>query len=406
MATFVIRTILTLVRLKITTGADEHLAIPPLLQAFPGALNAPIELICSVLECSQAVCSFYICWIITKTISIEKSVEESRLDVATEIARYLRQQQENNKRNEEKSLTIKSNDSKNDSIEKEKKHGTGNGKETVPGNSVQPLSTTKQSKGQSVPLKSILHHPSVHSEQQHKSPSEQPETTENVDHYREYRKYPHKVSTRPSRPTHLPYQNEPKKEQYQCNGEKESPSRAVSDDENVDQLVDDFNNNNSHMNVPMTTTNTGERDHIYSNTGNLLTNFDQHYYQEAHVEDVVNGRQWEQPIVHQPFPPPAHASPAMFSMKAINEPFIEQPPEYMHTMEDMIQQQRMPFRAFSPTPPLEMNLSSPNSPLLYDHRMAVSYHDYGATNGTVMQQYPQAQQFYAGQPMHHPPMYR
>lgn len=326
-------------------------------------------------------------------MSIEKSVEESRLDVATEIARYLRQQQESSKRNEEKSSTIKSSDSKSDSIEKEKKHGAADGKETVPPNSAQSQGTTKQLKGQSVPLKSILHHPSVHSEQQHKSPSQQPETAENVDHFNQYRKYPHKVSTRPSRPTHLPYQNQSTNEVDECNPEKDRQSRAVSEDENVDQLVEDFNNNNSHINVAMTKMEEGE--HSYNNSGN----YEQQYYQNPYVEDAVNRPQWQPPpIGHPPFPIAAH-SPPMF-VKAINEPYIEQPPEYMHTIEDMMHQQRMAVRAVSPTAPFEMNLPSPNSPLLFDHRMAVSYHNYGSTNGTaVMQHYPQ-QQFYADPPMH------
>lgn len=406
MATFVIRTILTLVRLKITTGADEQLAIPPLLQAMPGALNAPIELICSLLECSQAICSFYICWIITKTASIEKSVEESRLNIATEIARYL-SQQESSKRteeaNKEKSSTIKSNQNKTESLERDGKHPGTDGKETtLLTNSVQALGA-KTSKGQSVPLKSILHHPSVHSEQ-HKALSQQQET-DNVDHFAQYRKYPHKISNnRPSRPTHLPYQNHSAKE-YQCNGEVDGGQSRPQSDENLDQLVQDFNNNNSD-NAPVTMTNEGGEQ--YNNAANNFAGSNEHHYGH-YAEERGDRLHWDPPVPVPPFPPLQSHLPAMH-LQALDKPFIDHPPEYMnagamHTVAyDMVNHRHDQLaRTVSPTPPSEMNLSSPNSPLLYDHRMAV-YQDYGSTNGTM--HYPEPQQFQMGPPMHYPAMYR
>lgn len=66
-ATFVTRTIMILVRLKIATGPAGEVEVPPLLYAAPGAVPIPIEMICAVLELSQAICSFYMCFIIAKS---------------------------------------------------------------------------------------------------------------------------------------------------------------------------------------------------------------------------------------------------------------------------------------------------------------------------------------------------
>ncbi len=193
--------------------------------------------------------------------------------------------------------------------------------------------------------------------------------------------------------------------EYQCNGEGESGQSRPQSDENLGQLVEDFNNNNS-QNVPMTMTNEGGE--YYNNLGNNYPVQDDHHYKH-YADERVNHLRWEPPVPPLSFPPPQSHLPPMH-LESVNKPFIDQPPEYMNaammhnTMDHVINQHDQMSRTVSPTPPSEMNLSSPSSPLLYDHRMAV-YQDYGSTNGTQMH-YSQAQQFQDGPPIHYPTMYR
>lgn len=353
-ATFVVRTILTLVRLKITNGDDDQLLIPPLLQASPGALSAPIELICSVLEFSQAFCSFYMCYIISKTESIEKSVEESRLNVATEIAKYLTDQEASRRGNEGKATIIVGHSSKEVNEEKaecEKKR-TDTSEETESGVKTdlpRPYCPSKQGKGQPVPLKGILHQSSVQAEQYTLSPGK---SAEQVDYFAQFRKYPHQVSARPPRPTQLSCQKHSFPEGLLNN---ESNCQAGPDEEDLDQLVDDFNNNTKNTsNAPMFMTGPGP-------------NFQYSHY----PKEALDRREWE--------------SAPMYDN--------EQQPEYTN-VSNVTPIERL--RAISPTAPSQLNASSPSSPLLYDNRMAL-YYDYGSTKGAnPCQQTPQ---------YHHYPQY-
>lgn len=75
-ATGVTRTIMILVRLKIGTSPVGEVEIPPFLYAAPGAVQIPIEMICGVLEFSQAICSFYMCFIIAKSQEFQKKLKQ------------------------------------------------------------------------------------------------------------------------------------------------------------------------------------------------------------------------------------------------------------------------------------------------------------------------------------------
>lgn len=95
LVTFVLRTIMIMVRLKITVSPDHRLNIPPLLQAAPGAMATYIEMICAVFEFLQTLGTFSFCWIMNKQTAINKEEDESKLtlNIANQVARYLYQQE-------------------------------------------------------------------------------------------------------------------------------------------------------------------------------------------------------------------------------------------------------------------------------------------------------------------------
>lgn len=359
-ATFVVRTILTLVRLKITSGVDKDMYIPPLLQACPGALSVSIELICSLLECSQAFCSFYLCWIIVKTATIEKNFEESRLNVATEIAKYLSNQEASKRKettteevikqtNENKShevMTKEINEDRQCATESEEKR-----RPSVP-------SVTGKGKNPQLPLKSILHHPSQSRANVH---PEHEDDYDQMDYFKQYRKYPQKVA-QPARPTQLSYQNQSFKEYQQGDGKEGDNSKEVSEvEEDLDQLVHDFNNNNRHE---PSSAHLGEGPPQYG------------YYRQGTAQWQVQPNNFAI-VPHYPqVQSPDYLSPSM-----------------MHTTMGQMDQMalnrvRQMGRAMSPTPPSELNLSSPSSPLLYEQQRGSMYqqypqYGYGSTNGPV-----------------------
>ena len=77
--TCILRTIMILVCMKILMGA-ENFTVPPLLTAAPGALSPSIELICAIIEASQALCAFYVSWIIDKQDDAEKDYNDQQLE--------------------------------------------------------------------------------------------------------------------------------------------------------------------------------------------------------------------------------------------------------------------------------------------------------------------------------------
>lgn len=114
LVTFVLRTIMIMVRLKITVSPDHRLNIPPLLQAAPGAMATYIEMICAVFEFLQTLGTFAFCWIMNKQTAINKEEDESKLtlNIANQVARYLYQQETANKMEKNK-VEDKNNDNLN-----------------------------------------------------------------------------------------------------------------------------------------------------------------------------------------------------------------------------------------------------------------------------------------------------
>ncbi|KAH7646723.1 hypothetical protein HUG17_2261 [Dermatophagoides farinae] len=111
LATFVLRTIIIMVRLKIMVSPDQQLPIPPLLQAAPGTKSTYIELILAIIECLQVFGCFYLCWLWTKKRSIAREEDETKLtiNIANEVARYLHQKElsfQQQQQNRKKSIII------------------------------------------------------------------------------------------------------------------------------------------------------------------------------------------------------------------------------------------------------------------------------------------------------------
>lgn len=259
LATFVVRTILILVRLKITTSPDDQLHIPPLLMAAPGALETPIEILCSLLECSQAVCAFYLCWIVSKVKSFEKDSDESKINVniATEIAKYL--------------SDLKSDEKKDSTLDSDAKSDASNEVSSVIQERKASIPVVAE-QDRKTPLKGILHHqsnyysqsvmatdmiptPSHQPYRQHhqchstKQPTMAPVTTsadvEVPDYFNMYRKYPRPHHPRRRRKSSAKPKPEPLESQQQQQ-QYDSEPMAISDvEENFPvATVDDYHNNN------------------------------------------------------------------------------------------------------------------------------------------------------------------
>jgi len=281
-----------------------------------------------------------LCWIISKTASIEKDYEESRLNVATEIAKYL-SQQESRKTEEADDKELKANNKDEVNISEEKQPTSV--EEEHESKTRRGSKSAVAGKGQ-MPLKSILHQPT----QNHQSHFCQ----EQVDYFKEYRKYPH-VSQ--PRPTQLSYQNHSFKD-YQEDEKQTQILKQESDEqemkEDIDQLVEDYNNNNRFP-------------------GPMAVNYN--YYTSAST-------QWDQIRLHHEYSYPQYKS-----SHYINPPIASSAPIVpIDQMTSAAARLGEMSRVLSPTPPPDLNLASPNSPLLYEQRI---YQGYGSANGHL-QQYP------------------
>ncbi|KAJ6225549.1 hypothetical protein RDWZM_004094 [Blomia tropicalis] len=341
-ATFVIRTIFTLVRLKIMAGADPELIIPSILQACPGALSIPIELICSILECSQAFCSFYLCWIITKTTSIEKNFEETRLSMATEMIKYIEEHKKDldelsKEKEQPKIVEVKCNQEKENN---EIKNDEYNEKMES------PINETKQNESSTkMPLKGILHQPN-RSKQCRRMENIQESNVHHHHHHHQNSSNYHQFGNRYT--TQL---NDTKIDDEDCN------NITYENEEDLDQIVKDYNNNINNgencTNISMGVPYNHEYDYCTISDEVHSTNAihgESHYMNGGYNQDYVNHSNYGRRL-----------------------PIIED-----QTIE----------RVQSPTPPSEMNYSTTaSSPLLYE-QCVPQYNHYGSTNWQQQQHPP------------------
>lgn len=394
LVTFVIRTIMILVRLKINTG-PEDLIIPPLLKAVPGAFSAPIELICSLLECSQAFCSFYLCWIVTKTNSFEKEVGESNinLNIANEVAKYL----------SERKLSCKIEDKM--ALESEEKDYCDNKNIEETSRKMSMQSQQPENADQSkhkTPLKGILHHqPNYYSQsnldtdiiptqshqmyQHHQCPvkgvPENKKDLEDIDYFNVYRKYPRPHHPKPKKVEKLEMID---KERFDMKDRQQDEDDDVEVIENIDAIVEDYHNNNHHVHhyqqqqqQPQAPPNMPNQSEYYPQhqitdrqpQWNYCANYIQQQ-QQLHQHEPTN---YEPIYSNEPRMTPKYHKPMM-----IDSPTVLMPETMTNSMEIA--------RALSPIPPSEMN-----SPLLYDQTNM--YHRYGSTDD-------------AHTYINYPPMYR
>ncbi|XP_027197967.2 uncharacterized protein LOC113792253 [Dermatophagoides pteronyssinus] len=183
LATFVFRTIIMMIRLKIMVSPDHQLPIPPLLQAAPGAMSTYIELILAIFECLQVFVTFYLCWLWTKKRSISREEDETKLtlNIANEVARYLHRKELSMIQNRKKSsIFIDNTDSNektsndNNVVEKRRKSSAIDmRKQSIMIDQQQQQQNTNVNTNvinnpsssllpqSSIPLKSILHQPNI-----------------------------------------------------------------------------------------------------------------------------------------------------------------------------------------------------------------------------------------------------
>lgn len=161
--TFVLRTVMSLVRLKIRTSPENQLYIPPLLYAAPGAFSISIELICSLLECSQALVAFYLCFLIAKTESLSKKLSrKDRGDIETAEAIVNRIIEDNRKKEQEereKSKTISDNTEGNGNQDHHEDNENKASTQPPTSTTTSPPKPTFANKPKPPPLKGILHVP-------------------------------------------------------------------------------------------------------------------------------------------------------------------------------------------------------------------------------------------------------